>query len=144
VVDKRTEELDDGRLANAIAREPSERLVASAITRIINSTSWSTNNTLLPVISSQVESLTAEDMVKLCAAAVSNYEIYQANAADAELKVLFGHTFDWTGAGEAWLSVANFRHPHAPGEPFAFPAVRYAVGERWGQQVLTAPSHDAG
>lgn len=92
---------------------------------------------LLPLLPALAPSLKSSHVERLCAAARSNYEIYQANVADDELSKLFEQTSGWSAVRQAWIDVANFYHPHkAPSRP-AFSRVRAAVGEEWGTALLT-------
>lgn len=124
-------------LVDALALRTSDSLVEATVSKVEISTSWSTTNVLLPLLPALVPNLTPSHVQRLCAAARSNYEIYQANVADYELANLLASTAEWPGLRQAWIDVANFYHPHkAPTAP-AFSQVRAAVGDRWGAGVLT-------
>ena len=81
--------VDASLLADALAHRASSSLVDLAVGRIEHSASWCTTNKLMPLIPALVPYLSPQHVTRLCGAATTNYEIYQAHTADAEFTRLF-------------------------------------------------------
>lgn len=136
LVEKRIAGAASSELAGALALRVSSTLVDAVVTRVETSANWGTTNTLLPLLPALVPFLEAAHIQGLCAAAITNYEIYQAHSADSELTRLFTATMAWEGVRESWVAVAGFNHPHQEDPVAAFPGVRTAVAAAWGVEVL--------
>jgi hypothetical protein len=136
VIENLVSAIDSGQLADALALRASPFLVEQTIARVEHSGSWSTTNNLMPLLPALVQYLNVDQVARLCSAACTNYEIYQANTADAEFRNLFELTHAWPGLRDAWIGVARFAHPYRDGQDPAFPAVRRAVTTQWGADVL--------
>lgn len=136
LIQTRLADIEVSLLADALAQRASPSLVEQTVRRVETSDQWNTTNTLMPLVPALVTYLDSEHVIRLCEAAVLNYEIYQAHAADAEFTRLFDLTSNWPGVREGWIAVARFEHPHRTDNRSAFPTVRARVLEAWGQTVL--------
>lgn len=130
------EGISASQLADALALRASPHLVEETINRVEHSGSWSTTNYLMPLLPALVQFLDVDQVVRLCSAASSNYEIYQAHTADEEFRTMFELTHHWQGVRDEWINVARFAHPYQAGQHAAFPLVRAAVTSKWGDEVL--------
>lgn len=142
VVAARVAALESKQLADALAGRVSRPLIEELISGVENSPGWSTTNLLIPYVGGIGDRLSDNDVERLCIAAVTNYEVYQAHASKHELASLFAVTRHRAGLREAWVSVARFTHPDSQ-EP-AFPQVRAAALEEYGADALKEPDDDAG
>lgn len=141
VVAARIAALEPKQLADALARRVSRPLIEELISRVENSPGWNTTNLLIPYVNAIGDRLSDNDVERLCIAAVTNYEVYQAHASKPELASLFAVTRHRPGLQEAWVSVARFVHPDSQ-DP-AFPQVRAAALEEYGADALKEPADDA-
>ncbi|KQX74434.1 hypothetical protein ASD10_04125 [Aeromicrobium sp. Root472D3] len=132
---ERLKDIEARLLVDALSLRSVPKLVDQAVARIENSGSWSTTNTLMPLMPALVPTLTVQHVKRLCVAATTNYEIYQANSADFEFTRLFELTNEWVGVRNEWIELARFEHPYNNNLP-AFPDARAAVIARWGAGVL--------
>lgn len=137
VIQQKIAEASASELVDALALRASESLTEATVARVEASTSWNTTNVLLPLLPALVPNLSPNHIARLCSAARSNYEIYQAHVADSELSKLFALTSAWPAVRQAWIDVANFFHPHKEPSAPAFTQVRAAVGAEWGAEVLS-------
>ncbi|GEM_PF-3350361 len=142
VVAARIGALESTQLADTLARRVSRPLVEELLSRVENSPGWGTTNVLIPYVAAVGDRLSDDDIKRLCVAAVTNYEIYQAHASKPELASLSTATQDRLGLRGAWISVARYIHPYSL-EP-AFPEVRAAVLEQYGADALVEGDDDAG
>lgn len=127
---------DATELADALALRVSARLVEATVARVEQSGSWHTTNKLMPLLSALVQHLDVAQVQRLCRAAITNYEIYQAHTADSELRTLFDLTSSWPGTREDWITLGKFEHPHRDDGAAAFPEVRTAIASKWGAAAL--------